>query len=99
MVKLLTSDNILIAIWKREKLSSLYMLCSIALFFVMGVSFVFVMDYAITMSGKLFNFPRKTSSETVSEDSDCDTKYKLLKGECDVVKIPFRDGPEIHCGF
>ena len=89
------SDGDLFSMWKREKMNTLYILCSIVIFFVMGILFVFVMDFAITISGKLFNFTQKTSDENIYIEHDNDVTEKLLKSEPDVEKVPFRDGPDI----
>ena len=89
------SDGDLLSMWKREEMNTLYILCSIVILFVMGISFVFVMDFAITTSGKLFNFTRKTSDENIDIEHDNDVTEKLLKIELDVEKVPFRDGPDM----
>ena len=74
-----------------------YMLCSVVIFFLLGISFVFVMDYVIAISGKLFNLTLRTNDgerNVISLDGNDDTKQSLLS-EYQYEKIPLRDGPEM----
>ena len=71
------------------------MLCSVVVFFLLGISFVFVMDYAIAISGKLFNLTvRKHDAHGNAIHADDDVKENLLS-EYQYQKVPLRYGPEI----
>ena len=90
-------DDDFFTLWKKDKTNTSYMLCSVVVFFLLGISFVFVMDYAIAISGKLFNLAvgkHDAHGNAIHADDDDDVKENLLS-EYQYQKVPLRDGPEI----